>query len=83
MSKEEAIKILDREVNTLREFFPHVQILVTWGDDKDEGTFDLFRGQGNWYARVGMAREFLTRDEGQTTAKEIADRLNPPDSALQ
>lgn len=83
MSSEDAIKIVDKAVDDLREFFPHVQILVTWeNDDDSRETMDLFRGKGNWYARAGMAREFLNRDEGQVTAKEIADRLDPPDSEL-
>lgn len=78
MTEEETIKIVEKAVCDLREFFPHVQVLVSWRAE-DEGTSALFRGKGNWYARVGMAREFLTRDESQTTAKEIADRLNPDD----
>jgi hypothetical protein len=84
MTPEDALKIVDKAVCELREFFPHVQILATWEDENTPfGTFDVFRGKGNWYARVGMAKEFLTRDEGQTTAKEIGDRLDPPDPLLQ
>lgn len=79
MTGEEATKIVDKAVCELREFFPHVQVLVSWRHDEDGCTADLFRGKGNWYARIGMAREFLTRDESQTTAKEIADRLNTDD----
>lgn len=79
MTEEDATKIVDKAVCELREFFPDVQVLVSWIEEEDGCTRDLFRGKGNWYARVGMANEFLTRDEGQTTAKEIADRLNPDD----
>lgn len=80
MTGEDAQKIVDKAVNDLREFFPHVQILVSWRYSEDgSSTADVFRGKGNWYARVGMAREFLTRDESETTAKEIAARLNQDD----
>lgn len=79
MTGEEAQKIVDKAVCELREFFPHVQILASWEDDTNGNTFDLFVGKGNWYARAGMAREFLNRDQGQVAAKEIAARLEPPD----
>lgn len=79
MTGEEAHKIVEKAVNDLREFFPDVQVLVSWVDDDAHETRDVFQGRGNWYARVGMARDFLARDEGQTTAKEIADRLNTED----
>lgn len=79
MTEEDAIKIVDRVVSNLREFFPSVQVLVSWEDENDGATADVFRGSGNWYARAGMANEFLNRDQGQTLAKEIDDRTNPPD----
>lgn len=81
MTEEDAIKIVDKAVNDLREFFPHVQILATWEDEEDGSgnTYDIFRGKGNWYARAGMASEFLNRDSGQTFSKEIAEQIKPPD----
>lgn len=83
MTDDEAQAAVSKALKDLREFFPHVQILVTWERDTDGNTRDLFSGSGNWYARVGMAHEFLNRDQGQVTAKEIGDRLDPPDPALQ
>lgn len=77
MSDEEAVRIVDKSVSDLREFFPDVQVLVSWPDDDRNGnTFDCFRGNGNWYARAGMAREFLMRDESKTTAHEVSKKLN-------
>lgn len=80
MTDDQAIEIVDKAIAELREFFPDVQILCSWTDDEHEGcTFDVFRGKGNWYARTGMAREFLTRDSGQTEAHEIAKSLSDDD----
>lgn len=79
MTEEDAIKVVDKAVCDLREFFPDVQVLVSWVEESDGCTRDLFRGKGNWYARAGMANEFLNRDQGQVAAKEIADRLKPPE----
>lgn len=76
MTEEEADRIVEKAVNELREFFPDVQVLVSWVDDDAHETREIFQGRGNWYARAGMANEFLNRDKGQTAAKEIADRLN-------
>lgn len=70
-------KALDDAVNSLREHFPHVQILATWEDDDTHNTYDMFRGKGNWYARMGMAREFLVRDKSHTAAKEMSEVIHP------
>ena len=75
MTEEQRIAIINKAVNDLREFFPQVQVLVSWTGD-DGHTYDCFRGKGNWYARVGMAREFQNRDESQTTAKELSDVIH-------
>jgi hypothetical protein len=78
MTEKETIEIVERAIADLREHFSDVQILVSWTDDDDSGnTRDFFKGKGNWYARVGMAREFLTRDRSQTEAREIKKQLQP------
>lgn len=52
-----------------------VQILVTWDEEGNTETVNI--GAGNWYARIGMAREFLERDSVRTSlnmrGQEAAD----------
>lgn len=84
MTDEQAIAIVDKAISDLREYFSDVQILCSWTEEEEGGnTFDIFRGKGNWYARVGMARDFLTRDKGHTEAREIAEVLRPDDDDNQ
>ncbi len=76
MSREELIALLEQTAAKLGEHFDAVQILVSWNEN---GTTSLAkRGTGNWYARQGMAHEFITSDIAQDTAVQIAERLNPP-----
>lgn len=72
---------LDAMLAELGEHFDCVQILGTYMGD-DGNTNRVTRGIGNWYARQGVAREFLEMDAAQTTAYEIAKvvpRIDPPD----
>jgi hypothetical protein len=77
MKAEDAEKMLERIAAQLGEHFEAVQILVSWNE---EGmSMCSKRGAGNWYARIGMAREFLVCDQAQTNANEIKQILPPPD----
>ena len=69
----------DRCLKTLMEHFEAVQILCT--RVTPEGTEHYFVGNGNWYARQGMADEFREQDIGQTHASQLAKQLpqDPPD----
>lgn len=51
--------LIDGMLSELGEHFDAVQILVSTHDP--EGTEAFARGLGNWYARQGMAREFVER----------------------
>lgn len=62
----------------LGEHFDAVQILATYVQD-DGMTARVTMGTGNWYARQGIAREFLATDEAVTTANEIQKALQKPD----
>lgn len=65
-------------LRVLGEHFDHVQILVTW---TEQGTSQrLFNGGGNWYARQGMAHDFIKCDEAQTNASIMKDALHKPDN---
>jgi hypothetical protein len=65
-----AMKI-NETLRELNEHFEAVQILATWVDD-DGMTCRASLGVGNWYARQGLAREFLEMDAAATTAHELA-----------
>jgi hypothetical protein len=57
-------KIVADALNVLAEHFDAVQIFATY---QEEGkTQSTFKGIGNFYTRVGMAREFLIRDHAET-----------------
>lgn len=78
MTDEDLIKFVDHKVSELCEQFEAVQILVSWPSEQGNGnTKDYFSGRGNWYARTGMAHDFLDRDKGQVMAREISKALKP------
>lgn len=58
----------------LGEHFDAVQILTCICDD--EGTSNISRGSGNWFARQGMAHEFIAQEVAETTGKGVARELN-------
>lgn len=64
---------------TLGEHFDHVQILVSWNEEALTKRFAA--GTGNWYARQGLAHEFITRDVAQENAHALSKVLpqEPPD----
>lgn len=55
----------------LHEHFEAIQILATWVDD-DGQTCRVSLGIGNFYARQGLAHEFIEMDAAATTAHELA-----------
>lgn len=80
MTGEESFEILSKEAKRLGEIFDHVQILVTWNEEGE--TKSNACGCGNWYARQGIAKEFIQRDLAQDQAIQIAEHLcfnNPPE----
>lgn len=77
MTSEEAQKLCEEFAARMHEHFDHVQILATWNE---EGiTKRVARGAGNWYARQGMAHEFINMDIAQDTAHQLAAVINPPE----
>lgn len=63
MNDAEVTQLIDSKVDQLMDHFDSVQILVSW--PADNGTRSCYRGAGNWFARTGMARDFLERDEAE------------------
>jgi hypothetical protein len=76
MTREEMEEFVERTTDQLGEHFDAVQILVS-GPASEGGTFRISRGSGNWYARQGMAHEFIAMDRAQEQANEIARQLKP------
>lgn len=78
MTNEEAEQIIDRHALQLRQMgFENVQILASWM----EGcvTKGCVRGAGDWYARKGLAQEFINHDIAIDTAQQIGRELDKPD----
>ena len=69
MTNEEARALVQHVVDSLGEHFEAVQVLVSW--PSVAGTYDCFLGSGNFYARTGMAREFMQRDQSLVAAVEM------------
>lgn len=73
----EAAQAVKQCLSRLGEHFEAVQILAT---RTEEGwTNRCFKGAGNFYARMGMAQEFITEDQAKESAKQIAEQLNEGD----
>ena len=72
------IELLDECLRCLGEHLESVQIIGSFVNDNGE-TERVTRGAGNWYARIGMAQEFLEMDAAQTTAFELSKILPPMD----
>ena len=77
MNTDELGKYLERVAADLGEHFEAVQILVSF--NAEGRTNCLKRGVGNWYARQGMAHEFIEQATAQEHAAQLSDALNPPD----
>jgi hypothetical protein len=75
--KEQREQAMKAALKTLNEFYDHVQILATTDDQGETGR--NFAGLGNWYARQGMAHEFINIDIAQENAVRIAAAINPDD----
>jgi hypothetical protein len=75
---EQQQAIVQQAINALMEHFDCVQILAS--SHGDDGTSKVAMGGGNWYARQGMAHEFIQMDQAQTNAHQMASVINPPDN---
>lgn len=71
MTAKDREKAIGECIAKLMEFCDAVQILSTWTDAETGNTFDVYLGRGNWYARTGMAHDFLNQDRARTDASEM------------
>lgn len=77
MKPEEAQQMCEELAAKLHEHFDAVQIMVSWNN---EGvTHAAKSGAGNWYARQGMAHEFINADIAQENAQQLSNYINPPE----
>ena len=76
MSEEEKISAtVEQCLHVLGEYFSDVQVLAS---RVVEGrTHSISKGVGNWYARQGMAHEFLNEEVARENARKISDELKP------
>ncbi len=79
MTPSEMENIVISHVHALMEHFEAVQILASI--TTQNGTEFVNLGAGNWFARQGMAHDFIGRDSAHTSAHEIAKALpkQPPE----
>lgn len=63
MNHEERYEILRRHVVQLREHFGAVEIVAEREEDDEQGTCRYEHGSGSWFARLGLIRSWLIREE--------------------
>jgi hypothetical protein len=68
------IRLVDNAIGVLMEHCDTVQILTSYQIAGGK-TCTVFAGKGNWYARTGMAREFLSRDNAQNVGAAVSNCL--------
>lgn len=71
MTEAELTKLLEDKTSDLTEHFDAVQILASY-QTEDGGTRCIKRGSGNWYARHGMAEEFVRCHREDSAAETLA-----------
>lgn len=75
LTPEQLEKVVQQHVDALSEFFDAVQVLCS--HTMKEGTGSVFTGSGNWFARQGMAHQFIKSDDAETLAHKMPKP--PPD----
>ena len=78
MTNEQLNELVEKHAGILKEFFDSVQVLTTWVDENGCTRGKKF-GMGDWYARQGIAREFVEQNQAELQASEIGKQINPPD----
>ena len=70
MNRDEAINLLNDHAARLSEHFDAVLILASYLEP-DGTTTAVAGGQGNYYARQGMAAQFIDRAKAEGLVDEI------------
>lgn len=78
LTQDEAFEMIDRAAAALAEHFEAVEILASVRLDGDNaGTRSVYGGRGNWFARQGMAHDFISREQANEVSDQIAKKINP------
>jgi len=75
MTPEQVMEMLDKHCNVLSEHCDSVQILASWLNP-DGTTSSVSRGSGNWFARRGMASDFISRSQADDIGKSVAENIS-------
>lgn len=70
-------KKLDEALAVLKDHFDTVHIFATRHKDDGTGTEHCSKGCGNWFARYGHIKDWITGEE-ESTREKIRKVLNPP-----
>lgn len=69
------VKLIDDAILVLREHWECVQIMVSRVNEEEEGTETIIRGKGNFWARKGLAQDFIDRENQEEAASKIAEKI--------
>ena len=72
-SKQADLAKLDKCMQELREHFDSVQIFATRYEGGDIGTVTASRGESDWFARYGVVRNWLLKQEAVIDAEARED----------
>ena len=65
------MKLVEKAVQELGEHYETVMVFCTRHESGQEnGTVRVIKGSGNWFARYGVVREWLIREE--ETSRSVA-----------
>lgn len=81
MTADEFTAVCEEFFAKVGEHADAVQVLATFHESgaSETGTTFRKRGIGNYWARVGMVREFLIQDSSRTAAVELGEVIHPED----
>lgn len=71
--KDDIEKMILEFLAKLGEHCDSIQVMASWNEDGATQCFKL--GSGNWYARQGMAQDFIKFDTAQTNAYEVGKAI--------
>lgn len=72
--KEVLGALVTKTAQNLGEHFSAVVILVSYHDS--DGTSCFSRGTGDWFARQGLAHDYIIQEVAEATGKGVAREMN-------
>lgn len=67
---DDELKVVQKHIDALKECFDTVQIFVTRHESDNEGTLQIGKGRGNYFARYGQIEQWLLKEK-ETIHKDI------------